>query len=143
MIKNRKINFHSMIEALSKGISRFFLVMPAIEIPPTSTAVSTDSKAMLDCYSSRAEWIKWMKDDVELTVSGRINFLPNGSLEITEFTEEDNGNYMCVAANPTGNVSSEYVYTGLIRKFIRARDILAKCYPRTGSLAWAESSDQN
>ncbi|CAB3994429.1 T-cell differentiation antigen CD6-like isoform X1 [Paramuricea clavata] len=51
---------------------------------------------------------------MDLKASNRTNLLPNGSLEIKQFTAVDNGDYWCYAINPTGDRVSGSHYVGLI-----------------------------
>ena len=97
---------------------RVISVLPVIEVHPKSQAVDADDTVILDCYSSRAETTLWAKSgsNVDLKASNRINLLPNGSLEIKQFSAEDNGDYLCSAINPTGDSQSGPHYVGLIRK---------------------------
>ena len=93
-------------------------VAPVIEIHPKGGSVSPNANVILECYSSRAETYKWSKDGYYVDIMGNshINLLPNGSLEIKEFSAADNGEYWCIAINPTGEVGSQSCYVGIVGK---------------------------
>ena len=92
---------------------------PTIEVFSNGGPVDENATAILDCYSSRAETTKWVKDSyyIDLKSSDRVNLLPNGSLEIKEFREADNGEYYCFAINPTAQVASTAIYVGTVREY--------------------------
>ncbi len=91
-----------------------------MEIHPHGGPVDLNSTVILDCYSSRAETHIWIKDanTVNLQASNRVNRLPNGSLEIIEFSSADNGEYWCHAINPNGEAVSSGTYVGTISKYL-------------------------
>ena len=92
-----------------------------MEIHPHGGSVDLNTTVILDCYSSRAETHKWAKDDYllnRLHESNRVNLLPNGSLEINEFSSADNGEYWCYAINPNGEAKSSTTYVGTISKYL-------------------------
>ncbi|XP_059849711.1 hemicentin-1-like [Hypanus sabinus] len=76
---------------------------PVIKPLPATLEVVVNNGIMLPCESTGTPRpsVTWQKDGVTVSNTGRF-FLVNGALDIVKVTEEDSGNYMCIAQNAAG-----------------------------------------
>lgn len=82
---------------------------PRITVQPEQRAVERGRNAVVACQASGnpQPTITWLKDSIPVDMSNpRYTIQEQGSLQITDSREEDDGRYECVAENSVGTVYS-------------------------------------
>ncbi|XP_072563615.1 hemicentin-1 [Paramormyrops kingsleyae] len=102
-----------------------------VQVPPTllgagdfrTVTVVTKGHLTLECQpdSDSPPDIKWLKDDIQLQVTGRIRSLAGGQfLEIQDAQPQDGGHYSCVVSNTAGSTSLSFVVKILSPPLVKA-----------------------
>ncbi|KAM6170210.1 hemicentin-2 [Rhynchocyon petersi] len=79
---------------------------------PLKVTAKAGEEVILDCEAqgSPPPLVTWMKNFHPLPlVSDRLDFLPAGSLRLTQVQRSDSGLYQCTASNPAGFTSRRYL----------------------------------
>ncbi|XP_056630465.1 tyrosine-protein kinase-like otk [Diorhabda sublineata] len=127
-IKKKKLHIKS-VEASDNGVYRcvakneagirhsttnFALIVagnntPLIQTVPSDIIIKRGDTAIMDCSYQNADVIEWYLKDQRLENNNRLSIHSNGSLEINDVSESDQGFYTCVGIrSESGEVPQKY-----------------------------------
>lgn len=81
---------------------------PQFTAQPSDIIIASSSSTAINCRASGVPQptIEWYKDNVRVTLGGRLSVNNTGALHISMVVGTDAGSYHCVASNAVGSVRS-------------------------------------
>ncbi|CAI6343726.1 unnamed protein product [Macrosiphum euphorbiae] len=85
----------------------FHCASPDVIVVPENKTVSVGEQLQLSCKAvgNPEPFITWVKDDIDLELSQRVQVFQNNTLIISKAERTDGGHYKCVTSNSLGRKS--------------------------------------
>ena len=119
---------------------------PVIVNPPQNQTALDGKDATIACEAAGAPApnVTWFVNDGQISFSGRLEILEDGSLLISKVRSTDEGKYTCVRSNEAGSVDAEAWISVLVRTQIIQPPVDTKVIlGHVASLQCRASSDPN
>uniref|UniRef100_A0A0K2T3X4 Protein sidekicklike [Megachile rotundata] n=1 Tax=Lepeophtheirus salmonis TaxID=72036 RepID=A0A0K2T3X4_LEPSM len=119
---------------------------PVLVDPPKNTSALDGKDVSIPCKAEGAPLpnVTWYFNDGQITYSGRIQILEDGSMLISKVRSTDQGKYSCIRSNTAGNTRGEAWLGVLVRTQITSPPVDSKVIlGHVASLHCKVSSDQD